>query len=81
MEHDVSDEHDKVPCAELRSKKWHFLKAAARSASDLLDASNSTWCARTAARIGPDGEPVDPDDCTRGRGCFVVPAHRALLES
>ena len=62
-----------APCAELRSKKWHFLKAPPRSAEDLLDGSNWCWCALTSGRLGPDGEPVDPDDCVEGRRCWATP--------
>lgn len=65
-----------APCAELRSKKWFFLQAPPRTAAELMDASNWCWCALTSARLGPDREVVDPDDCVEGRGCFralVVP--------
>jgi hypothetical protein len=57
-------------CAELRSKKWYFLTAPPRTAAELLDASNWCWCARTSGQIGPDGDVVDPDDCSEGRSCW-----------
>jgi hypothetical protein len=57
-------------CAELRSKKYYFLQAPPRVASDLLDASNDCWCARTSDRIGPDHDLVHPDECRSGRTCF-----------
>jgi hypothetical protein len=57
-------------CAELRSKKWYFLSAPPRDASELLDASNRCWCARTSGQLGPDGDVVDPDDCVEGRTCW-----------
>jgi len=77
----MSDSRDLAPCAELRSKKWHFLKAAPRSAAELLDASNAVWCARTSGMIGPDGEAVDPDDCQSARDCYVAGFQRAVGSS
>ena len=59
-----------APCAELRSKKWFFLKAPPRSAGELMDASNWCWCALTSGPLGPDRQPVDPDDCSEGRSCW-----------
>ena len=59
-----------APCAELRSKRWFFLKAPPRSGEELMDGSNWCWCALTSGRLGPDHEPVDPDDCTEGRRCW-----------
>lgn len=69
------------PCSELRSKKWFFLTAPARSAADLLDASNACWCARTSTALGPDGEPVDPDDCVEGRACWRASAAARLPQA
>ena len=63
-------EHEDPICAELRSKKYYFLQQAPTRASEVLDASNDCWCARTSDRIGPDAEPVHPDDCRGGRTCF-----------
>ena len=68
----MSQADQRAPCAELRNKKWHFLKAAPRTGAELLDASNAVWCARTSGMIGPDGEAVDPDDCCAERACFVA---------
>lgn len=62
-------------CAELRSKKYYLLGRPPRCSEDVLDASNDTWCARTQDRLGPDKDPVDPENCRAGRTCF-----RALLE-
>lgn len=74
----MPDANQLAPCAELRSKKWHFLKAAPRSAADLLDASNSLWCARTSGLIGPDSQPVDAEDCCSERNCYVAGFTRHL---
>ncbi|MDF1800801.1 MAG: hypothetical protein P1V81_16620 [Planctomycetota bacterium] len=57
-------------CPSLRSKKFYFLEGPALTEDELLDASNDCWCKETQQRVGPDAEPVSPDDCQRGRGCF-----------
>lgn len=57
-------------CADLRSKKYFFLQGPPMQASDMLDASNDCWCARTTQRLGPDKDLVHPDDCVAGRACF-----------
>lgn len=57
-------------CADLRSKKYYFLDRPARTAADLLDASNDCWCARTGMRMGPDDQVVDASDCVSGRACY-----------
>jgi hypothetical protein len=62
-------------CAELRSKKYYLLGRPPRTSAEVLDASNDSWCARTDDRIGPDKDPVHPDDCRHGRKCF-----QSLLE-
>jgi len=62
-------------CAELRSKKYFLLGQPPRTSAEVLDASNDCWCARTDDRLGPDKDPVHPDDCRSARRCF-----RSLLE-
>lgn len=57
-------------CGDLRTKKYYFLGRPARDASELLDASNDCWCARTQMRLGPDDQRVDAEDCRVGRTCF-----------
>ena len=57
-------------CAELRSKKYYLLGRVPLESADVLDASNDCWCARTSDRLGPDHDPVHPDDCRAGRACF-----------
>lgn len=57
-------------CGDLRTKKYYFLNRPARDASELLDASNDCWCARTQMRLGPDDQRVDAEDCRSGRTCF-----------
>ena len=65
------DDHEDTapPCAELRTKRWFFLDRPPRSGAELLDASNHCWCAVTASSLGPDGDVVDPLDCTPARAC------------
>ncbi len=63
-------------CAELRSKKYYMLGRPPRTSDEVLDASNDCWCAVTSDRLGPDKDPVQPDDCRRGRSCF-----RSLVDS
>jgi hypothetical protein len=29
------------------------------------------WCKQTMGSLGPDTGPVNPDDCRKGRGCFL----------
>ncbi len=69
----MPDRRPSPMCPELRSKKWYFLPAPPRTASELLDASNHCWCARTASAVGADGMPTDPDDCVEGRACWRPP--------
>ena len=65
------DPRDQPPCAELRSKRYYFLERAPASVAELLDASNDCWCARTSARIGPDGDVVASELCCGPeRACF-----------
>ena len=59
-----------APCADLRSKRFFFLKAPPRTAADLIDGSCALWCDRTQQAIGPDSQVVAPDDCRAGRACF-----------
>ncbi len=58
-------------CSRLRSKKYYFLDAPARTPEDLLDASGHCWCAETHQSVGADGKIVAIDDCAdAARGCF-----------
>ncbi len=57
-------------CGGLRSKKFFMRDQLATEAEDYLDASNHCWCFRTQQVIGPDGNSVNPQNCTAERGCF-----------
>ena len=57
-------------CAHLRSKKFYFLEGPALEERDILDGSGDCWCNATLAKLGPDKEIVDPDDCRAERRCF-----------
>jgi hypothetical protein len=57
-------------CRELRSKKYYFLPGVPTVEKDLLDGSNHCWCRHTSQAIGPDGELVQPVDCSPSRKCY-----------
>ncbi|GDX40681.1 hypothetical protein LBMAG21_09730 [Armatimonadota bacterium] len=57
-------------CRELRSKKYYFLQGVPTVEKDILDGSNHCWCRLTAQAIGPDGELVQPADCSASRDCY-----------
>lgn len=57
-------------CVHLRTKKSYFLREPALEEGDLLDASGYCWCRKSMLALGPDGEPVRPEDCRAGRACF-----------
>lgn len=57
-------------CAHIQSKKAFFLRRPPNTASELLDASNACWCARTMTALGPDRAVVDPEECRAGRACY-----------
>lgn len=57
-------------CREIRSKKLYFARHPPRSEDEILDGSRHCWCSRTMQALGPDGEPVRPEECRAGRPCF-----------
>jgi hypothetical protein len=57
----------------LRSKKLLLTSRPARDSSDVFDAANCCWCARTQTLLGPDRDPSHPDDCRPGRPCYRSP--------
>jgi hypothetical protein len=60
-------------CRDLRSKKLLLTSRPARDSSDVFDAANCCWCARTQTLLGPDRDPSHPDDCRPGRPCYRSP--------
>ena len=60
-------------CSDLASKKLLLRSAPALVDRDVLDLSGHCWCQRTHQVLGPDREPVGPEDCRRGRSCFRSP--------
>ena len=58
-------------CGQIRSKQYYNLQQMPTEASHLLDQSGWCWCRKTMQTIGPDGELVQPEDCTAQRGCYV----------
>ena len=57
-------------CREIRSKKYYTLQQMPTAEEHLLDASGWCWCSKTMQTFGPDGELVQPADCTAERGCY-----------
>jgi hypothetical protein len=57
-------------CGALRSKKYFMLDVIATEAQQYLDESGHCWCYHTQHAVGPDGELVQPLDCTPGRSCY-----------
>ncbi len=57
-------------CGSLRSKKYFMLDVIATEARQYLDESGHCWCYHTQHAIGPDGELVQPQDCTPSRSCY-----------
>jgi hypothetical protein len=75
-EADSTDILESPFCGSLRSKKFFMFDALATEASQYLDGSNHCWCYETQQVVGPDGNPVHPDNCQPGRPCY-----RSALES
>ena len=66
----VSNDLQSQFCGGLRSKKFFMRDQLATDAEDYLDASNHCWCFHTQQVIGPDGNSVNPQNCTPERGCY-----------
>lgn len=62
-------------CREIRSKRYFFLREMPTEDHHIKDGSNHCWCRLTMKVYGPDGELVQPQDCTAGRTCY-----RSLFE-
>ncbi len=58
-------------CGRLRSKKACFLDAPPRTTEEIMDGSNHCWCDQTKMAVGPDRDLVGPEECRRGRDCYV----------
>ena len=65
-------------CQDLCSKKILVTGALPLVDSDVLDQSNHCWCNRTMTELGPDREPVHPEDCRQSRTCFRSPFESLL---
>ena len=58
-------------CRHLTSKKMILAAEPPLEASDVLDASQHCWCAKTQTVLGPDRFACHPEDCEdRERDCF-----------
>ena len=65
-------------CSSLSSKKILLSGSLPMTVEDVLDASNHCWCEQTQQVLGPDREPVSPEDCRKGRACFRSPFETML---
>lgn len=55
------------PCKHIRSKEMYY---DAPAGGDDEFSSGMYWCARTNETFGPDGQPVERQECKAGRSCF-----------
>jgi len=58
-------------CLHLRHKLMYVDER--QSTPGLVDDSSDTrifWCVKTQESLGPDTEPVSPDDCCPTRACY-----------
>ena len=63
-----------VHCLRLRTKSMYIqavLDPAERTFYDSYD-QTAWWCVLTQNGLGPDRQPVRPDDCCEGRGCCCL---------
>ena len=60
-------------CSKLRTKTM-YLNVDYRSEGDEPGCNNTAvyWCLKTQQALGPDDNPVCPEDCRAGRGCAVI---------
>lgn len=56
-------------CRHLRTKMMFVATDWEERAAEYPSSTATYWCLKTMAVVGPDGEPVDLDDCRAGRGC------------
>ncbi|MHC4414705.1 MAG: hypothetical protein ACYS0G_05420 [Planctomycetota bacterium] len=60
-----------VSCRHIRHKLMYVDER--QTVPGLVDDSSDTrvfFCVKTQESLGPDSEPVSPDDCVAGRSCF-----------
>lgn len=57
-------------CKYLTSKKAYFEELPPMTEEEVVDGSNHCWCAKTQLAVGPDTDPVAPEDCQAERDCF-----------
>jgi hypothetical protein len=60
-----------VHCLKLRTKSMYIAAVVDPAAATFYDPYDQTawWCVLTQTGLGPDRQPVRPDDCCDGRGC------------
>ncbi len=57
-------------CRYLRTKTAYFRNADGERMFEPESSTACYTCLKTQRPMGPDGKPVDPDACSRERGCF-----------
>lgn len=56
-------------CRHLRTKMFYISEALGLRYMEKTMPSESYWCMKTMTATGPDDQPVEPDECGRGRRC------------
>ncbi len=61
----------RIACMSLRHKMMYVdERHATRGTVDDSSDTRIYWCTKTQDSLGPDGQPVSPDDCAGSRGCY-----------
>ena len=60
-----------VHCLKLRTKGMYVNSIVDPDEATFYDHVDTAayWCGTTQTGFGPDGQPVRPDACAKGRGC------------
>jgi hypothetical protein len=63
-----------VHCHKLRTKQMYINATVDSTAVTLYDPyeASAYWCVITQTALGPDRQPVRPDDCCEGRDCCML---------
>lgn len=63
-----------VHCLKLRTKSMYIRAAVDPFEATLYDPyeSSAYWCVLTQTALGPDRQPVRPDNCCDGRNCCML---------
>jgi hypothetical protein len=63
-----------VHCHKLRTKQMYINSTVDSLTATLYDPYelSAYWCVLTQTALGPDRQPVRPDDCCEGRDCCMT---------